>query len=93
MMKDHKLTGTVIDALIRDCESIRHSGYPFGCRGLISYSEMYRIETVEINGPITIGKVQVKARNLVATNINRMIAMPHNIVSEVYKELHDKKIC
>lgn len=93
LMREHAIAGTVIDGLIRDCESVKRTGHPFWCRGFTPYSGMYRIETVELNGPITVGNVQVCAGDLVAADANGFCAIPREIIPEIFEELHKHGIC
>lgn len=93
LMREHLIAGTVIDGLIRDSESVKRTGHPFWCRGFTPYSGMYRIETVELNGPVVIGNVQVRAGDLVAADANGFCAVPREIVPEVFAEMTAHGVC
>ncbi len=93
IMREHLIAGTVIDGLIRDCETVKLTNHPFWCRGFTPYSGMYRIETVELNGPVTIGGIQVNAGDLVAADANGLCAVPQAIVAEVFEEMCANGVC
>ena len=93
LMKEHAIAGTVIDGLIRDCESVKRTNLPFWCRGFTPYSGMYRIETVELNGPVTIGNIQVCAGDLVAADANGFCAIPQELALEVFEEMQKHGVC
>ncbi len=93
IMQEHKLSATIVDGLVRDGESIKKIGYPFWCKGQTPYSGMRRIETVEINGTITLHDVQVNPGDLVAADANGICVIPWDIVEDVYNDLRANGIC
>lgn len=93
IMLENQLSGTIIDGYIRDGETIKKSDYPFWIRGQIPFSGMRRIETVEINGAITLNDIQVRAGDLIAADSNGICVVPHAHVEEVYENMVELKIC
>ena len=91
-MQGHKLAGTILDGVLRDSETIKRIGYPIWCRGTTPLSGMGRVETVEINGIVTIGEVQVRPGDLVAADANGLCFVPAELVDEVYAELKNSKV-
>jgi regulator of RNase E activity RraA len=93
MQQEHNLAGTIVDGFIRDGQSIKRTGYPFFCKGQTPYSGMHRIETVEINGTVTLHDVQVNPGDLIAADANGICVVPREIVEIVYEEMKKAGIC
>ncbi len=91
-MQAHKLAGTILDGVMRDTETIKRIGYPIWCRGNTPLSGMGRVDTVEINGTVTIGGVQVRPGDLVAADANGLCFVPAELVNEVYAELKNSHV-
>ena len=91
-MQAHKLAGTILDGIMRDTETIKRIGYPIWCRGNTPLSGMGRVDTVEINGTVTIGEVQVRPGDLAAADVNGLCFVPAELVDEVYAELKNSKV-
>lgn len=91
-MQGHGMAGTILDGVLRDTETIKRTGYPLWCRGATPLSGMGRVETVEINGTVTIGEVQVNPGDLVAADANGLCFIPAELVDEVYAELKNSKV-
>lgn len=91
-MQNHGLAGTILDGVLRDTETIKRTGYPIWCRGTTPLSGMGRVETVEINGTVTIDRVQVNPGDLVAADANGLCFIPAALVDEVYAELKNSNV-
>ena len=63
-----------------------------GYRGTTPLSGMGRVETVEINGTVTIDRVQVNPGDLVAADANGLCFIPAALVDEVYAELKNSNV-
>ena len=92
MHKEHGLVGTIVDGMIRHGESIRLVEYPFWSKGCTPYTGMKRIETIEINGTITLHNIQVNPGDLVAADGNGVCVVPREIVEDVFDYLCKKSI-
>ena len=60
--------GAIVDATVRDPEQYRGMGWPVWCRGFTPVTGKWRMQTVEVNGPIQICGVQVRPGDLVCAD-------------------------
>lgn len=60
--------GVIVDGSIRDPDASRALGFPVWCRGVTPITGKWRLETVEINGPVSICGVQVHPGDLVCAD-------------------------
>jgi len=58
----------IVDGSIRDPDASRELGFPVWCRGITPITGKWRLETVEINGPVSICGVQVRAGDVVCAD-------------------------
>jgi 4-hydroxy-4-methyl-2-oxoglutarate aldolase len=58
----------IVDGSIRDPDASRELGFPVWCRGVTPITGKWRLETVEINGPVSICGVPVRAGDLVCAD-------------------------
>lgn len=89
-----KLAGSVIDGGVRDVDGIRKLGYPVWARGVTPISGKYRIEAIEINGPVTIAGIQVSPGDLIIADDTGVVVIPQDyieIVLEKAKEVAAKE--
>lgn len=81
-----KLAGNIVDGGVRDVEDIRELGYPVWARGVTPISGKYRLEAVEINGPVMCGGVQVNPGDLVIADDTGIVFIPSDKVEEVLEK-------
>ena len=60
--------GAIVDATVRDPEQYRGMGWPVWCRGFTPITGKWRMQTVEVNGPVQICGVQVRPGDLVCAD-------------------------
>lgn len=83
-----KLAGNIVDSGIRDVDVIRKLGYPVWSRGITPRSGKYRLEAIEINGPIICASIQVRPGDLVIADDTGVIFVPsHRAVEIIEKTL------
>lgn len=75
--------GAVVDGSIRDPDSARQLGFPIWARGVTPITGKWRLQTVEINGPVRIGGVGVMAGDLAAADEAGVVFVPFARVAEV----------
>ncbi len=69
--------GVIVDGSIRDPGASRSLGFPVWCRGVTPITGKWRLETVEINGPVSICGVQVNPGDLVCADDAGVCFVPH----------------
>ncbi len=76
-------SGAIIDGSIRDPDEERATGFPVWCRGVTPITGKWRLQTVEINGPVRIAGIQVHPGDLVCADDAGICFVPHDRAVEV----------
>jgi len=84
-----KLSGCVVHGGVRDVATIRGKGYPVWSTHITPRSGKYRLEAVEINGPVTIGGVQVRPGDLVVADDSGVVVVPLERAEEVLRHARE----
>ena len=74
--KTKRFAGSVFDCGVRDVNAIRQFDYPTWARGVTPITGKYRFETLEINGPVVIGGIQVLPGDLVCADGSGVVVVP-----------------
>ncbi len=81
--------GNIVNGCCRDVSSIREMGYPVFSCGTTQITGKFRMECVEMNGPITLcGKLVVPGDLMVADDSGVCI-VPYDMAEEVLKKCLD----
>jgi len=75
--------GAIVDGSIRDPDHYHRHGFPVWCRGFTPITGKWRLQTVEVNGPVHIAGVQVNAGDLVCADEAGVCFVPHALVAQV----------
>lgn len=70
------LAGTVIDGVCRDLPKILQMRYPVYSRGRFMNTGKDRVEVAEVNVPVAIGAVQVRAGDIVFADDSGVVVVP-----------------
>ncbi len=73
---NHGIAGLLIDGCIRDAARIRRMGFAAYCRGFTPLKSQWDFETAAIGEPVMIGRVQVRAGDLVVADEDGAIVVP-----------------
>lgn len=84
------IKGLVIDGAVRDVAAIRRLGFPVFSRG-ISIKGTTKRERGELNGPITIGGVQVQPGDIVVGDSDGVVVVPKQEMEQVLAKAHEIK--
>ena len=82
--------GAIVAGGVRDVAHSRAIGYPVWASDLTPVTGKWRLETVEINGPIQIGEVRVAAGDLVIADDTGVCFVPRDMVLEVLEAAEQK---
>ena len=90
--------GAIVDGGIRDVAHQRRLGFPVWATHVNSVTGKWRIETVEINGPVHIQGVLVHPGDLVVADDTSVCFVPRDRVEDVLalaqaREKHELKLC
>ncbi len=82
--------GAIVQGGVRDIAHSRALGYPIWASDITPVTGKWRLETVEINGPIQIGEVRVAAGDLVVADDTGVCFIPRDMVLEVLEAAEQK---
>ena len=81
--------GAIIDGSVRDVQHSRELEFPVWSRGPSSITGKWRLETVAVNGTVTILGVQVRPGDLVVADEGAVCFVPRDAVEAVLKRAHE----
>lgn len=80
------VAGAIVDGAVRDVNTIRGLEFPVWCRGGTPKTGKYRMEAIEINGPVTVHDVLVEPGDLVVADDSGVCFIPPHLVETVLAE-------
>jgi 4-hydroxy-4-methyl-2-oxoglutarate aldolase len=83
MARRQGFIGAIVDATVRDPDQYRSMGWPVWCRGFTPITGKWRMQTVEVNGPVQICGVQVRPGDLVCADEAGVAFVPYSRAAEV----------
>lgn len=78
--------GSIVNGAIRDVTAIREIDYPVWCKGVTPITGKFRMEAIEINGPVTVHDIVVYAGDLVVADDSGVCVVPFELVEELIDE-------
>ena len=82
--------GCIVNGAVRDVAGIRRLGFPVWSRGITPITGMFRLEGVELNGPVTLHDITVCPGDLIVADDTGVCAIPPDKIDYVLEEV--KKI-
>ncbi|WP_172294505.1 RraA family protein [Pseudoruegeria sp. HB172150] len=80
------LSGAVVDGAVRDLNTIRELDFPIWCRGGTPKTGKYRMEAIEVNGPVTIHDILVEPGDFIVADDSGICAIPPQLVETILAE-------
>ena len=80
------LSGAIVDGAVRDVNTIRDLGFPVWCRGGTPKTGKYRMEAMEVNGPVTIHDILVQPGDFVVADDSGICVIPPDLVEPILVE-------
>jgi regulator of RNase E activity RraA len=80
------LSDAVVFGAVRDVDTIRELGFPAWRRGGTPRTGKYRMEAIEIDGPVTVHDVLVEAGDFVVADDSGICFIPPHLVLPILKE-------
>jgi len=77
--------GAIVDGPVTGVAEIAASGYPVWARGSTTITGNHRVETVEINGVVSCGGVQVRPGDLIVADDQGVAVVPLELAAEIGK--------
>lgn len=86
LCKKNGFAGSVIYGACRDIPVIREAGFPVFCAGTTQLSGKYRLECMEINGPVNVFGKRCNAGDLIMADESGICIVPYDMVDQVLAE-------
>ena len=80
------IAGCIVDGGVRDVSVLRELGLPIWSRGMTPIAGKLRVETVEINGPVTCAGVRVCPGDLVMADDSGVVIIPARLIEDVLRK-------
>jgi 4-hydroxy-4-methyl-2-oxoglutarate aldolase len=80
------LVGAIVNGAVRDVSTIVEMDYPVWARGATPMTGKFRMEAIEINGPVTVYDIVVYAGDLIVADDSGVCAIPPEHVDYVLKQ-------
>ena len=80
------LAGNIVNGCCRDVSSIREMGYPVFSCGTTQITGKYRMECVEMNGPVTLCGKLVEPGDLMVADDSGVCIVPYELAEPVLEE-------
>jgi 4-hydroxy-4-methyl-2-oxoglutarate aldolase len=80
------MAGNIVDGGVRDIDTIYELDYPVWSTGQTPITGKYRVEAMEINGPISIAGVRVNPGDLIIADDSGVVVVPYERAEEVLKK-------
>lgn len=85
--KSFGLAGSIVYGAVRDASTIRESGYPVWSCGVTPITGKFRIEAIEMNGPVTVHDVRVEPGDLIVADDSGICVVPFAHAEAVIDEV------
>lgn len=80
------MAGNIVDGGVRDIDNIHKLDYPVWSTGQTPITGKFRVEAMEINGPIAIAGVRVNPGDLIIADDSGVVVIPFDRVEEVLEK-------
>jgi 4-hydroxy-4-methyl-2-oxoglutarate aldolase len=81
------LAGSIVFGAVRDATTIRRIGYPVWSSGITPITGKFRIEAIEMNGPVRVHDVQVIPGDLIVADDSGVCVVPFEHVDYVIDQI------
>jgi 4-hydroxy-4-methyl-2-oxoglutarate aldolase len=81
--KTKGFAGAIVNGAVRDVPAIREIDYPVWAAGATPITGKFRMEAMEINGPVTVHGVVVYPGDLAVADDSGICFIPHEFVSKI----------
>lgn len=84
--KTQGFVGAIVNGAVRDVPAIRELDYPVWAAGVTPITGKYRMEAMEINGPVTLHDIVIYAGDLVVADDSGICVVPAELVEKLIDE-------
>ena len=84
------LAANIVYGCCRDVPTIRENGYPVWSAGTTMITGKFRMECMEMNGPVTLFGKRVEAGDMIAADDNGVVIVPAEIAADVLEKCREQ---
>ncbi|MBW6493311.1 MAG: RraA family protein [Burkholderiaceae bacterium] len=84
--KTQGLSGAIVFGAVRDVNTIRDLDFPVWCKGGTPKTGKYRMEAMEVNGPVTIHDIVVYPGDFIVADDSGICVIPPHLVEPILAE-------
>jgi regulator of RNase E activity RraA len=81
------LAGSVVNGAVRDIGTIKELDYPVWSCGTTPLTGKFRMQAVELNGPVTLKDIVVMPGDLIVADDSGVCAIPYELVEKVLEKV------
>nr|WP_246259120.1 RraA family protein [Chelativorans oligotrophicus] len=75
--------GAIVNGAVRDIDTIRNTDYPVWSKGVTPITGKFRMQAMELNGPVTVHDIMVDAGDLIVADSSGICAIPFDLIDTV----------
>ena len=83
------LAGSVFNGSVRDADMIKEIDYPVWSCGTTPMTGKFRLQTIELNGPVTLYDILVMPGDLIVADGSGVCTVPFDLIEDILKEVID----
>lgn len=81
------LAGSIVYGAVRDVGTIKELDYPVWCMGTTPLTGKFRMQCIEMNGPVTLKNIVVYPGDLIVADDSGICAIPYDMVNIVLEKV------
>ncbi|TKT69440.1 RraA family protein [Aquamicrobium sp. LC103] len=85
--KSRGFVGAIVNGAVRDVDTIRNADYPVWCKGVTPITGKFRMQAMELNGPVTVHDIMVEAGDLIVADGSGICAIPFDLIETVLEKV------
>jgi len=84
--KTHGFVGAIVNGAVRDLPAIRELDYPVWAAGVTPITGKFRMEAMEINGPVRLHDIVIYPGDLIVADDSGICVVPQDLVITIVEE-------
>jgi 4-hydroxy-4-methyl-2-oxoglutarate aldolase len=85
--KSRGFKGAIVNGAVRDVDTIRKADYPVWSKGVTPITGKFRMQAMELNGPVTVHNIMVDAGDLIVADDSGVCAIPYDLIETVLEKV------
>lgn len=85
--KSMGFVGAIVNGAVRDVDTICKAEYPVWCKGVTPITGKFRMQAMELNGPVTVHDIMIDAGDLIVADSSGVCAIPAPLIETVLEKV------